>query len=381
MTAGQERPAGRSRGHGWAAHLRAGGTTPWSAWSEEAEPPAGAGALPGAEQLELLRRLNATGPVPAEVAARVLTTTAPGRGRRGLPLLGDGPSPAYGAAPVDPSDLTADELLREATLLLAQDLVAGDSDPEPRYRWRRRLRARYRLVGDRWLTGPMRDELLRRGRPQGGPGMTVYVVGAPLDELLTHVWTARCFGQGAIAFDRWLARARRSDQLGPRGDLRQIAGWWAQRIGRQRVEIVLDPAELPALLGVRGRLPGPPRLAADAVEVARRVGPVLGLLVDPDERARLLRRALLPRLRRTAAPGAAGPALAVPDRHLDWVTEQAVALRDGLLADGYAFHGDPDILLPRARTRGAAAAEGPDTDGALDLTLRLLLEGPRRGTS
>ena len=370
------------------AHLQSGGTTPWSAWTREPErhqperhredgrEAEALGPLPGAEQLELLRRLNATGPVSPALAERVLTTSAPGRGRRGLPLVGDGPPPAYGAAPVDPGELAPEELLRGAGLMLAQDLLAGACDPEPRYRWRRRLRRRYRLVGDRWLIGPVRDELLRRGRPQGGPGMRVYVVGAPLDELLAHVWTARCFGQGAISFQRWLARARRAGDVGGHADLLRIARWWAERVGPSRVEIVLDPTELPALLGVRRRLPGPPRLTADAVEVARHTGPALSLLVDPDERRRLLHRALLPRLQRMAAAGAAGPALAVPAEHLDWLTDRARVMREGLLADGYAVHGDPDLLLPRERA-GAVAAGAPEAAGALALILRLLVDGPR----
>lgn len=373
------------RGHAWAAHLRAGGTTPWSAWADDAPAeaaPGSAGAvdgvLPGAEQLELLRRLNGTGRVAPTLAERVLATSAPGRGRRGLPLRGDGPPPAYGAAPIDPAELGAAELLRAASLLLAQDLVAGASDPEPRPRWRRRLRHRYRLVGDRWLTGPFRDELVRHGRPPGGRGMTVYVVGAPLDQLLTDVWTARCFGLGAVPFDRWLVRARAAGAVGPRADLRRIAGSWAERVGRERVRIVLDPAELPALLGVRHRFPGPPRLTADAVELARHAGTALGLVAPPDERMRVLRRALLPRLRRIASPGAAGPALGVPDAHRDWVAEQARAMRDGLVADGYAFHGDPDLLLPQERGGAAPAAAGPDVDGVLALALRLLVDGPRR---
>ncbi|MBO0842803.1 MAG: hypothetical protein J2O46_06435, partial [Nocardioides sp.] len=77
-----ERPV--SRGWGWAAHLRAGGSTPWAEWSEPAEmtrPPRGVRRLPGAEVLELLRRLNESGQVSQELVERILTTTAPGRGR------------------------------------------------------------------------------------------------------------------------------------------------------------------------------------------------------------------------------------------------------------------------------------------------------------
>ncbi|MEP9384310.1 hypothetical protein [Nocardioides sp. KR10-350] len=371
--------ATESRGWGWAAHLRAGGTTPWAAWRGEAPAePVMAGALPGAEQLELLRRLNLTGPVPQALAERVLTTTAPGRGRRGLPLAGDGPPPAYGVAPVDPAGLGSAELLRGASLLLAQDLVAGAVDPEPRSRWRRRLRARYRIAGDGWLTGPLRDELGRRGRPEGGRGMTVYVVGAPVDEMLCDVWTARCFGQGVVAFDTWLDRVVRRGGLPARADLVRIARWWVERIGRERVRVVLDPNRLPELLGTRGPLPGRPRISADAAEVARQVGPALALLVGPEERARLLRRGLLPRLRRVSPPTPASPALAVPGRHRDWVATQARAQRDALVADGYDFCGDPDLLLPRQAAAPAATGPAPDTERALALTLRLLVDGPRR---
>ncbi|MBO0846512.1 MAG: hypothetical protein J2P22_13965, partial [Nocardioides sp.] len=44
---------------GWVAHLRDGGTTPWSDWREPASPDHDPGPfLPGAQQLELLRRVN-----------------------------------------------------------------------------------------------------------------------------------------------------------------------------------------------------------------------------------------------------------------------------------------------------------------------------------
>lgn len=371
----------RSRGWGWVAHLRAGGTTPWAEWADEG--PAEAGVrLPGAEQLELLRRLNrdvTTTPAPGLVR-RILTTSAPGRGRRGLPLPGDGPAPAYGVAPVDPGELTAEELLRSACLLLAEDLVtadaAGETEPDPTPGWRRRLRHRYRLAGDRWLTGPLRDELLRRGRPQGGRDHVVYVVGCPLDQLLADVWTARCFGQAPVAWEPWLRQARRRGHVGPRTDLLRIARQWRERVGAERVQIVLDAALLPALLRVR-RLPRdvlePPALSADAVELARSVGPVLGLLVAPEEKERLLRRGLRPRLAEIASAGQGRPALGVPPDQLGWVREEALRQRDGLLTDGYAVHGDPDRLLPRAAPTGEPAGL-PDTDRVLTLALRLLAE-------
>lgn len=374
-----------SRGWGWVAHLRSGGTTPWEDWTADGAADSGARTLPGAEQLELLRRLNLVATPPPELVRRVLTTSAPGRGRRDLPLAGDGAPPAYGARPVEPRDLADEELLRSACLLLAEDLVtadaAGKTDPDPRRGWRRRVRHRYRLVGDRWLTGPLREELLRRGHPQGGRDHVVYVVGRAFDDLLADVWTTRCFGQAPLSWETWLRRTRRRDGLGPRADLLRIARVWRERVGPERVQVVLDTALLPDLLGVR-RLPvrvlAPPALSADAVELARNVGPLLGLLVRPEERDRLLRRGLRPRLARLALAEPGRPALGVPAEHLDWLREQARAQRDGLVADGYAVHGDPDQLVPRARPGEGRPRGVPDVGRVLTLALRLLVDGGGR---
>ena len=90
--------------------------------------------LPGAQQLELLRRINlrrrrAVDPQRRRrLADRVLTTSAAGRGKADLPLLGL-PVPGFGPAPVDPAELGAHELLRVASVLLADDLVALGADP------------------------------------------------------------------------------------------------------------------------------------------------------------------------------------------------------------------------------------------------------------
>ena len=100
-----------ARAWGWVAHLRDGGTTAWSAWGS------GAGAdeqfgryLPGAQQLELLRRLNQQQLPSPELAGRVLSASAPGRGRPDLGLVGVLPASAFGPPPGDPSALPADEL-------------------------------------------------------------------------------------------------------------------------------------------------------------------------------------------------------------------------------------------------------------------------------
>lgn len=357
--------SGERRAWGWVTHLRDGGTTPWADWSEGGEP---AGwALPGAQQLELLRRLNAAGRPPAGLASRVLEASAPGRGRPDLELVGAAEAHRFGPPPVDPGTLPADELIRVATSVLADDVVAAGT-PDRRVEGSRRpWRTRYHLVGDPWLADPVRAALTARGRPPGGRGATVLVLGADLGQMLVDTWTARSFSDGAPAWEDWLGSFVARRQLPPRVDLVRAARFWAGRVGRGRVRIVLDPGALPRLVGVRrGALAAPPTPSAAATDLARRTGAVLGLLVVPDRRAELLREGLLPRL---AATG--GPALVVPARREEWVRRRAERMREALVADGYPVVGDPDVLLPRPR----AGVAGPHEDQVLELALRLLLEG------
>jgi hypothetical protein len=362
---------GQRRAWGWLAHLRDGGTTPWTAWTGEAL--RGGASLPGAQQLELLRRLNLAGPPAPDLVARVLAASAPGRGTPDLELAGADTGSSFGPRPVDPGDLSEAELARVATGLLAEDLVTAGA-PEPRRpAFVRPWRTRYRLAGDPWLAEPARETLTARGRPPGGRGAVVLVLGTDLPTMIADVWAARAFGTGVPPWREWLDPFARGG-VPPRVDLERAAAGWASRVGPERVRVVLDPAALPRLVGVRRSPPARPRPAADAVELARRVGAVLGLLVLPPRRTELLRRALLPRL--VDAPG---EPLAVPPRHAAWVAERAARMRDGLLGAGYAVHGDPDLLLPR-REELADATAGPTDVGVLDLAVRLLLGSGDRPT-
>ena len=378
MTAAPEDTPGVRRAWGWVDHLRAGGTTPWADWT--APGPAGGLVLPGAQQLELLRRLNlaaapsnapsngpSNGPAGApsdSLVARVVTASAPGRGRPDLELAGSVVPRRFGPAPVDPGELPDDELLRVAASLIAEDVVATEPQPLPRPGWVRPGGRRYRLVGDPALTAPWRQELVARGRPPGGRGATVLVLGTDLPQMLADVWEHRCFGDGVGEWRPWLDSLARRDALPPRADLLATARRWSG--GRGRVEIVLDPAATPRLVGVRRLGPPPAPVSAEAADLARRVSPVLGLLVDRRRRQVLLRRALRPRL---AALG--GEPVVVPPEHHAWLHERAVAMREGLLGAGYAVHGDPDVLLPRTRS----GAVEPSGAAVLSLALRLLLEG------
>ena len=353
---------GIRRAWGWAAHLRDGGTTPWRDWAVEGT--AHGRHLPGAQQLELLRRLNAAGDVSDGLATRVLEASAPGRGRPDLELVGSVDVLAFGPPPVDPADLSADELLRVAAGLLAEDVhaaglpVAGTVRPRP---WR----TRYRLVGDPMLADPRRADLGSRGRPPGGRNELVVVLGTDVAQMMVDIWTARSIGVGTTPWGEWVRRARRLDALPRRIDLPRVARTAAERVGVRRVRVVLDVDALPRLVGVRRPLAAAPELSADAVELARRTGQVLGLLATPVERAALLREVLVPRLAEHP-----GPALVLPRRHVEWVRGHARTMRDELARAGYPVHGDPDGLLPVDRP----GVTRPSDAGVLALALRLLLE-------
>jgi hypothetical protein len=91
------------RAWGWVQHLRQGGTTPWADWTGTAEPEAA--VVPGAQQLELVRRLNLAGAPAPQLVERVFAASAPGRGQPDLELLGAVPESPFGPRPVDPATL------------------------------------------------------------------------------------------------------------------------------------------------------------------------------------------------------------------------------------------------------------------------------------
>lgn len=350
--------SGTARAWGWVAHLREGGTTPWPAWTGEA--PASGRVLPGAQQLELLRRLNlaARAPLPPGLAQRVLTAAAPGRGKPDLALVGVAGS-AYGPRPVDPGTLPADELVRVATSVLAEEVVrvglpAGSRGlPRP-------LAGHRRVAGDPVLATAAREAL---GPRRLGRGRMV-VIGAPLDQMLADVWTRRCFERGSGAWLEWLRFWQQRGQLPPRVDLPTVAERHATSPGG--VVVVLDPTALPHALGVR-RLPPAHRPGADAGELARRIATVVGVLVPPDERAALMSGTVWPRM-----PVTSMPPVSVPDEHREWVTRAAERMTRQLQRAGYPVVGDPAAVAP-VLTGETPAPERPDA-AVLELAVRMLVD-------
>ena len=179
---------------------------------------------------------------------------------------------------------------------------------------------------------------------------------------MSDLWLARCFSTGAPPWGDWLSGMAQKGRLPPRIDLARIVGGSVQRVGVDKVTVLLDPAGVAPRLRLSAPSPPPP---ADAGELGRRVAAVLGVLVTPDRRARLLDEVLRPRL-----AGAPGPPPGVPPEHADWVAEQAGRLAELLSSGDYAVVGDPHQVLP-AEAPGAI----PSVAGALDLGIAVLLEG------
>jgi hypothetical protein len=360
---------GEARAWGWVNHLRSGGTTPWSAWHEPAPHAERAGRyLPGAQQLELLRRLNERRVPQPELVERVLTASAPGRGRPDLALNGVLDDVRFGPPPVDPSELRPDELLGVATSLIAEDVVAaGPTSPS---RPPRRLRRRFRVLGDPDVARQLRESLIADGRPPGGPRPTVVVVADDVETLLVHAFTARCFGSSVRPWREWLAGVTRGTSLPPRLDPANVARTWSRNVGPTRVHVVLgDPVLAARLAGLRRRPPAVNELSAHAVELARRTAFAVGTLVPPDQRGGLMWQRLRPALARYG-----GPALRVPERYDAWLSERTEDLRRRLAAGDYAVHGQ----LSDSGDRPGVTA--PDDVRVLTLAMQVLL-GPSVGAA
>ena len=300
--------AGRARAWAWIAHLRAGGTTPWRSWTVD-------------------RRVR-PGPVPARrPAARAAAPAQPGRppARRRWWSGCSPPRRPVAAGPTSSwwgSTRRAGSDRRPSTRPSCRTTSCCASPPGcsprtwsprrvPNQRDRaepRTFRTRYELAGDPWLAASYTGQLVADGRPPGGGGRSVHVLGADLATMLAHTWAAGAFGTGGPSWPDFLARLRARRRLPRRVDLPGVVERFRARPHTGRVGVVLDLGELPGLVGVR-RLDPVPDVPAHAAELARQVGAALSLLVLPAEQAALLTSVLRPRL-----AGVAGALPVVPPR-------------------------------------------------------------------
>ena len=344
-------------------HLRQGGTTPWSDWAGTAEP--AGGVVPGAQQLELLRRLNEFGSPQPPLVERVLGASAPGRGQPDLELVGAGRESPFGPRPVDPGTLPEGELLRVAANILAEDVVASGLPTRLKVGRPRPWRRSYQLHGDPELVAPVRDDLVARGRPPGGRSPDHLILATDLSQMLAHLWTIRGFDAGVPGWRAWLRGLEQDGALPVRIDPLRLARKRTGRAAPDRIHVVLDPHAVPRLVGVRRAPPEAPELSAEGRELGRRIGAVVGVLVPADRRRALMRRRLWPWLAEYP-----GRPLVVPDALDGWLRAHAGRIAAGLSRAGYAVHGNPEGLA--LRPPGVDAPVPTDT---LTLAMRMMLAG------
>jgi hypothetical protein len=367
----------------WAGRLRAGSSQTWSEFLEHpasADAPADGGPVPGAAQLELLRRLAAqVADLPrfAELADLVLATPGPGRGLVDAPL----PWPtqrAVGTPAVAPDELPAEEVLRACAGVLARLLAPEAALPDPREArpWRPWRRG-FTLLGAPTTVDLVRDALRQRGLREGGSRSTWFVLGGPLEDLMAQRWSARVRSGAGVRWQRLWRTAATNDRLPPAVALSAIAEHVADEFGPSRVHVVLakDPtttlAVVADVLGVRAG-PVEPRVDVLATDLLRRVNPVLGLAVGEEARRRVVDRVWT-----QIAAGEEQTPLAAPANQLDWAVATGERLAGALSAGRYAVHGDPAIVVPERRP---GVRRVPDPDAVLAHALLVVGRAWQRNT-
>jgi hypothetical protein len=339
---------------GWAAHLRSGGTTTWSAWlgrdpaPDTVAPPR---PLPDAVHLELVRRLNETAGGPVEgLADRVLATASPGRGLVDVPLTWPEGNRGYGSPATDPELLPEEELIRLAVGVLAH-LLPGVPTPraeEAASRWPTPWRRRFLLHGSPGTAGAVRHGLLRQGLVETDWRPTHVVLARPVEVMMAELWAARTLAGGSLKWTTMWRRRVAAGRLPPSIDIaaltRELAG-----LRREPVHVVVardaqEAAEATARL-LRARpfaVGGTGGLAH--TDLMRRVNRLTALTTGPD-RVRELTARLAVVLDQVPLADRPQPP-SVPRAALGWAREQADSTARHLEGDGYAVHGNPGDLAP-----------------------------------
>ena len=207
----------------WSAHLRSGGTTTWSAWrATDHDPVPRLHPTPDATHLELVRRLNlaANRSDPAgladlaDLADLVLGTGTPGRGRIDVPLPWPSTLRPFGAPPIEPDEVPAEELNRLAVGVLAR-LLPGvpphRAEPEP-VRWPLPWRRRFRLHGSPETVAVVRRMLLDQGLVESDWRPVHVILGRPVDVMLGEHWATRTRAGGSMTLGTVWRRALAAGQ-------------------------------------------------------------------------------------------------------------------------------------------------------------------------
>lgn len=313
------------------------------------------GPLPGAAQLELLRRINLLGPLPARVE-QVLNRPAPGRGAAQLTL----PWPPCGAP------ASEGEVLRVAAGVLADLTSRLPPDLPSVRRWPSGRRTsgpprggrRFVLEGLPVSVADLRADLAAAGllehrqrqpwfgRAAGKPPERVLLVVGPVADALRESWSQRVQHGSGRRWGRFVGACAAQDALPDAADPLRILRQWAARVGPRNVHVVTtdglhDQVERllgrrPVAGGDRHRPGDPVRLHPTQLDALRRVNSVLPFLVSGAEQA--ARRAALVALMGEEPRGRGR--LALPARHLGWTEASGVRLAEGLARSGCTVHGD-----------------------------------------
>ncbi|HEX2894950.1 MAG TPA: hypothetical protein VHO29_13210 [Marmoricola sp.] len=368
----------------WAAELRSGSTVTWAdfAGSSSAPAPGAAGPLPGAAQLELVRRLAgcedlAGLPDFGGLADLVLGTAGPGRGLVDVPLpWGDQADAAIGTPPVAPDELPAEELLRVCAGVLVRLLATEPAvPPGPSSRRWRPWRRGFTLLGAPTTVDLVRGALLDRGLREGGSRTTYLVLGGPLEELMAQRWAARVRAGAGLRWQRMWRAAATNDRVPPGIALPTIATHLATEFDAARVHVVIgeDAQDTLALVAeVLGVAPGPltHRYDALATDLLRRVNPVLTLAVGEEARREIVAR-VWPEIAAGEDPGPLG----APARQLEWAIRTGERMATAVAGGRYSVHGDPALVVP---TRRPGVRRVPDPDAVLAHALRVVGRAWRR---
>jgi hypothetical protein len=373
----------------WAAHLRAGGTTTWSAWraagSLELADMALLRPVPDAIHLELVRRINlAAGPNAlrlGELADMVLATGAPGRGLLDVPLPWPAAPRRFGTPAIEPEQVPEEQLLRLAVGVLAHLLPdvprpTPEDFPAP---WPMPWRRRFRLHGSPGTVSALRRSLLGQGMVETDWRPVHVVIARPVEVMMAEHWAASVRDGGILKWSTVWRRAEAAGRLPEPIDVAAIAHRLSNRPHEPLHVVVAREADDAAALSaevLRAR-PAEIRDSGDPgqSDLLRRLNR-LSALTHGSRLVRELSRKLVAVLDDEPAWPREGAEPVTPPGSLSWANEVAVTSAGEIRRAGYAVHGDPDALAPNALRHPGAV----DRERTLELAMTACLRAwHRRG--